>query len=201
MNRSFLLGAAVGLALGLLVALFAYQIGRAGGVLRREGPVIAAPTAGGGAPEGAPAQQGEIPAELVQRIEVVRQHVASAPQDRAAWVELGNLYFDSHQPEASVEAYGRALALKPDDPDVLTDQGIMYRALRQPDRALANFQKAHQLQPTHLKSLFNQGVVYAFDLHDHARAEEVWKRLIQLAPESDDAKRAQAVLDELRAGK
>jgi len=203
-NRSFFLGGAVGLAMGLLVALFAYQIGRAGGRLRADEPVIAAPTgappAPGSAADAAAAAEGGPTPELANHIAVLEQVVRSDPKNHDAWVQLGNAYFDSHQHQQSVDAYARALQLRPDDPNVLTDQGIMYRALRQYDRALANFQQANRLDPKHLQSLYNQGVVYGFDLHDRTRAEEAWNKLIRLAPGSDDANRARAAMAQLPAG-
>ncbi len=206
MNRSFFLGGAVGLGLGLLVALFAYQIGRAGGRLRADEPVIAAPVAPPaqmpaqmppGGDGGAPAEGGLTP-ELANHIAVLEQVVKADPKNHDAWVQLGNAYFDAHQHQESIDAYAHALQLRPDDPNVLTDQGIMYRALRQYDRALANFDKASRLDPKHLQSLYNQGVVYGFDLHDRAKAEEAWNRLIRLAPGSDDANRARAAMAQLQ---
>jgi cytochrome c-type biogenesis protein CcmH/NrfG len=207
-NKSFLLGGAVGLFVGLLVALFAYQIGRAGGIVRPTGPVVAAPTTGpmpatpAGMPppaEAGPAQPGAPHPEIEARIGVLQQLVQADPSNHDAWVELGNHLFDLHRPQESVEAYTRALALQPDDPNVLTDQGIMYRLLQQYDRALANFQKASKIDPGHLQSLFNQGVVYGFDLHDKAKAEAAWNKLLQLAPGSADAARARAAMAELNA--
>lgn len=211
MNRSFLVGGAVGLGVGLVVALFAYQIGRAGGVLRAEEPVVAAPVGDAMPPPSTPPQaapdgttgappEGGLTPDLAERIAGLQQVVQADPKNHDAWVALGNAYFDSRQVQPSIDAYARALQLRPDDPDVLTDQGIMYRALRQFDRALANFQKASRLQPNHLQSLYNLGVVYGFDLHDRTRAEEAWNRLIQLSPTSEDANRARAALAQLRAG-
>jgi tetratricopeptide (TPR) repeat protein len=204
-NRSFFLGGATGLAIGLVVALFTYQIGRAGGLFRPQDPVLAAPTAGGAPamPPGAGPSGGEAPAagltpQLADQISALEQLVKADPKNRDAWVHLGNAYFDAHQPKPSVDAYARALALQPDDANVLTDQGVMYRELHDYDKALRNFQRASQLQPTHVQSLYNQGVVYAFDLHDRAKAVEIWNRVIQLAPASEDAARARSALAELQ---
>jgi tetratricopeptide (TPR) repeat protein len=212
-NRSFFLGGAIGLALGLVVALFSYQVGRAGGLLRAQEPVVAAPTSGatpampamppqpspppgaGGGGDAAPAGISPAMADQINALELL---VKADPKNREAWVHLGNIYFDAHQPRQSVDAYARALQLQPDDPNVLTDQGVMYRELHEHQKALANFQKANRLQPTHVQSLYNQGVVYGFDLHDRAKAIEIWNRVIQLAPQSEDAARARAALAELQ---
>ena len=178
-NRDQFSGLAVGLSAGLLVAvlagLFGYQIGRAGRVLRDDGEPVSAAAASPAtaAAPAAPAPAG-VPLDASQQIAAATQVVQSDPKNRQAWVALGNLYFDTHQPQKSIDAYARALELQPDDPDVLTDQGVMFRAAGAYDKAVANFQKANRLRPDHLQSLYNLGVVYAFDLKDVPKAEEAW---------------------------
>jgi len=195
-NKDFLFGGSVGLAIGLVIALFTFQIGRAGGLLRAPEPVVAAPVGGAGAPGAPPPQPGA--AELDAHIAATRRLVEANPKDRRAWVTLGNAYFDADRPQESIEAYERALQLDPNDPDVITDQGVMYVALRQFDRALANFQRANRLEPNHRQSLFNIGVAYA-GLEDLDKAEEAWNRVIQTAPGTPDAERARAAIAQLRA--
>ena len=197
MNRHLLIGAAAGLAVGLLVG---YQVGRAGRVLRTPDPVVAAalPAA---APQGAPAvppAAAGAPIDAAGQIATTLGVVEKDPKNVRAWVTLGNLYFDTHQHQKSVDAYARALELQPDDPDVLTDQGVMYRALGAFDKAVANFEKANQLAPQHLQSLFNLGVVCAFDLKDRARAEAAWNKILQIAPTSGHAAQARQALAELQ---
>jgi tetratricopeptide (TPR) repeat protein len=207
MNRDHLLGLGVGLAAGLLVALlaglFGFQIGRAGRVLSEPEPVMAAPATGKQGAEApgsaAPADSGGgVPLDAAEQIASARQVVEKDPKNLRAWIALGNLYFDTHQPQKSVDAYARALELKPDDPDVLTDQGVMFRALGAYDKAIANFQKASQVDPKHLPSLYNLGVVYAFDLKDVPKAEDAWNRLIQLAPGSENANQARQALAQVK---
>ena len=96
---------------------------------------------GGGVPVGAGS-----PADYRLRIETAEKIVAADPKNLQAWVQLGNDYFDTAQPQKAINAYAKALELKPDDPNVLTDQGVMYRQLRQFDKALANFEKAQQTE-------------------------------------------------------
>ncbi len=203
MNRDHLTGLAIGLAAGLFVALlaglFGFQIGRAGGVLRQPEPTMAAPAAPAAAPAAAPgAQAGGVPLDAAQQIAAANDVVQRDPRNLQAWVALGNLYFDTHQPQKSIDAYARALELNPNDANVLTDQGVMYRAVGAYDKAVANFQKANQLDPKHLQSLYNLGVVYAFDLKNNAKAEEAWNKLIQTAPDSENAKQAREALAQIK---
>ncbi len=204
MNRHLLLGAVGGLLLGLLVG---YQWGRAGHLLQEPEPITAAATApvvpaAGSAPAAPPAPAAPAdaaPLDAAARIDVARRLVEQDPKNVRAWIDLGNLYFDTKQPQKSVDAYAKALELAPANPDVLTDQGVMYRALGDYDRAVANFQKATEVDPRHLQSLYNLGVVYAFDLKETPKAEAVWNKLIQLAPQSDNANQARQALAQLHA--
>jgi cytochrome c-type biogenesis protein CcmH/NrfG len=205
MIRHVALGAAGGLALGLLVG---YQVGRAGGhLLREKEPTVAAATAAPAqasvpaAPQQAPAPSDAGPLDAAERITAARAVLDQDPKNLRAWIELGNLYFDTKQPQKSVDAYAKALELQPGNPDVLTDQGVMYRALGAYDRAVANFQKASELDPQHVQSLYNLGVVYAFDLKDLAKAEAAWNKVIQVAPSSENATQARQALAQLRGGK
>ncbi len=188
MNKYTVIGLAVGFFVGLFVG---YQMAArsSSGAVTVAAPVPQMPPMAPPAAEGAQA-----------RIATLQTVVARDPKNVAAWVQLGNDYFDLHQPQKAVEAYGRALELKPNDPNVLTDQGVMYRELRQFDNALQNFQKANQADPKHAQSLFNMGVVYAQDLKQPQKAVEAWNRVIAIAPESTQAAQARQAIAEF-AGK
>ncbi len=192
MNRYTILGLLVGLVLGVFIG---YQAGAVS-----HGP--SAPTAATSGmpqmPQMPPPQPG-ADLERQNRISMNQALVARDPKNVQAWVQLGNDYFDTHQAQKAIEAYGRALELRPNDPDVLTDQGVMYRDLGQFDKAIANFEKANRTNPSHLQSLFNMGVVYAHDLKQAKKAMDAWNRLIQLAPQSEQAAQARTGIEELKA--
>jgi tetratricopeptide (TPR) repeat protein len=126
------------------------------------------------------------------------QKVVSDPVNAKPWITLGNRYFDARQNQRAIEAYAKALQFDPNNPDVLTDQGVMYRELGAYDKALANFEKATTIDPRHLPSLLDLGILYAQDLKDHEKAIKTWTHLIQIAPTSIQAARAQAYIDQLR---
>jgi tetratricopeptide (TPR) repeat protein len=192
LNRYTIIGLVVGLIVGVFVG---YQAGSS-----------SSPPAGMGAmppgapPPGMPGGGAPVPGDNFQaRIAQMQQVVARDPKNVQAWVQLGNDYFDTRQPQKAIEAYGRALELQPNDADVLTDQGVMYRDVGQFDKAIANFQRANKANPQHVQSLFNMGVVYAHDMNLPAKAEEAWKKVIALAPQSEQAQQAQRALQQLRA--
>lgn len=152
-----------------------------------------------GQPGGGPDHNHPVDPERMNRIQSLLQVVAKEPANFQAWVLLGNDYFDTHQPEKAVEAYGKALKLDPKQPDILTDQGVMYRELKDTTKALANFQKAQAIKPNHLQSIFNEGVVYADDLKKPAKAIERWTKVQTLAPNSPDAARAKEAIERLKS--
>jgi cytochrome c-type biogenesis protein CcmH/NrfG len=198
MNRYMVIGIAIGLVVGVFIG---YQVGSTGS--GSQPPAMAGmppgmpPSMPGGLPPVMPGAGAGGP-EIQARITTLQSVVARDPKNVQAWVQLGNDYFDTQQPQKSVEAYGRALELKPNDPNVLTDQGVMYRALGQFDKAVANFEKANKADPKHVQSLFNLGVVYANDLKQNDKATAALNKVIQTAPGSPQAVQAQQLLADLK---
>jgi cytochrome c-type biogenesis protein CcmH/NrfG len=156
-------------------------------------------TRGGPTSPGAPPSQAAIPqVPDPGYIAALEQVVARDPKNLKAWIELGDRYFDSHQPARAVDAYAQALAIDPTNPNVITDQGVMYRELRQFDKALANFERASKLDPKHSQSVFNMGVVYSADLGQTEKAIQAWNRVIEMDPASPQAAQARSHLAELK---
>ena len=129
------------------------------------------------------------------RIAAALRKTQEEPDSQAAWRDLGNAYYDGDMARQAIEAYDRALALRPDDADVLNDQGAMYRQLGDFTRALANFEKALKIAPTNLESLYNVGYVYAFDLNRMDKAQEAWRRYLELDRTSDTARQVQGFIE------
>lgn len=157
---------------------------------------------GGAAAPAIPMGSGS-PADYTQRIVEAEKILAQDPKNYQVWVQLGNDYFDTEQPQKAVNAYGKALELEPNNqntPNLLTDQGVMFRKMGLFDKAIANFEKANKLDPKHLQSLYNLGVVYANDLHQKDKAIEAWQRYIAIDPMSPQGQQLKAMVDELKAG-
>jgi len=141
------------------------------------------------APMGGP--PGPSPAEMTGKIQALKDIVQKDPKNLAAWVELGNLYFDTDQPREAIEAYSKYLAAKPDNADVRTDMGIMYRKLGDPDRALKEFTAAAQADPKHVNSRYNIGIVLLHDKQDIKGAIKAWEEYVKVDPQSERSKRVQ----------
>jgi len=149
---------------------------------------------GGGVPVGS----GTV-ADYQQRIAEAEKIVARDPKNLQAWVQLGNDYFDTGQPQKAINAYAKALELKPDNPNVLTDQGVMYRQMKQFDLAIANFEKAQRIDPNHLQSQYNLGLVYAEDLKQPDKAIKAWNRFLELDSTSPTAQQIKGMIEQLKA--
>ena len=122
----------------------------------------------------------EHDAELARIAEL---EIATAKSgDQGAWLELANLYFDTHQAQKAIAAYEKTIALGASSPDVWTDLGIMQREAKQQQKALASFDTALKLNPRHENALYNKGVVLLHDTGDKAGAAKAWGQLLEINP-------------------
>lgn len=189
MDHSKWIGTGAGLLAGLVIGYFV-------GSSRTSPPAVPPPVASATGPSPA-----WVPgfSEIQKMMFSAQQAVEKDPNNLQAWIALGNGYFDTHQAQKAIEAYGKALELDPRNPNVLTDQGIMYRETKAFDKAIANFEKANKIDPKHLQSLYNLGIVYANDLNAADKAIKAWNRVIATDPTSDQADLSRKALEELKA--
>lgn len=141
---------------------------------------------------------GPDPMEVSLKIQTLKDIVKKDPKNLPAWVELGNLYFDSDQPKEAIEAYNQYLAIKPDHPDVRTDMGIMYRKLGDFDRAIEEFRKAAQTDPKHINSRYNIGIVLLHDKQDIKGAIKAWEDYLKVDPNSERAQRIRTQIEKMK---
>src|SRR3954454_11555861 len=161
--------------------------------------------AGAGPAPTAPAQAAAAPAAAApppfdeSRASALRVTAERNPRDAETRVQLGNLYFDAERYDDARKWYEEALKVDPKNVNASTDLGIAYYYSNQPDLALAQFDKSLAIDPRHSKTLLNVGIVRAFGKQDLDGAEKAWQRVIDLAPESQEAAVAKRGLDGLRA--
>ncbi len=143
----------------------------------------------------------EAPAVDTQKeLRILKGILEKEPENRNAWVQLGNKYFDTDQPMEAVEAYDKALAIDGNDPNVLTDQGVMYRRIGWFKQAIENFSKANKINPKHPQSLLNLGIVYRFDLEENEKAKEAWLKYLEIDPTGATADRVRTMIDHMENG-
>ncbi len=141
---------------------------------------------------------GGAPTDYQARIAQAEKIVAQDPKNLQAWIQLGNDYYDTEQPQTAINAYAKALELKPDSPNILTDQGVMYRKVGWYDKAIANFEKAQAIDPRHLQSIYNLGLVYADDLKQPDKAIKAWNRFLEFDSTSPTAQQIKRMVEELK---
>jgi cytochrome c-type biogenesis protein CcmH/NrfG len=145
-----------------------------------------------------PAEPAPSPVEAAAKIQTLKDILQKDPKNLSAWVELGNTYFDTNQPQESIDAYSKYLAMKPDNPDVRTDMGIMYRKLGDYDRAIKEFRTSAQNDPKHVNSRYNTGLVLLHDKQDIKGAIKAWEEYLKVDPNSDRANRVKTQMDKLK---
>jgi cytochrome c-type biogenesis protein CcmH/NrfG len=154
------------------------------------------PMAPPGVPAPAPPARPSI--EAASQIQTLKEIVKKDPKNLPAWVELGNLYFDTDQPKEAIDAYRQYLTMKPDNPDVRTDMGIMYRKLGEFDRAIEEFKKAALSDPKHINSRYNLGLVLLHDKQDMKAAIKAWEDYLKVDPNSERAQRIRAQIEKMK---
>ena len=138
-------------------------------------------------PPGATRQQTSSPAQQLtpqqaSSILSLEKEVAAHPDNVTAWIQLGNVYFDTNMFPKAINAYEKSLALQPNNPTVLTDLGVMYRRNKEPMKAIDAFDKAIGLNPRLEQAWFNKGIVLRYDLNDREGAVKAWKELLKINP-------------------
>ena len=187
------------LVVGLTGVFFGLLIGWIIGTQQGGGRVAAPPPAA--ASPAAPAGSGQQPVAALDesRAASLKSTAQQNPTDVPSRVELGNMYFDAGRYPEAAQWYEQALRINPRDVNVSTDLGIAYYYMNDPDKALAQFDKSLAIDPKHAKTLMNVGIVRAFGKQDLKGAAEVWQKVIEVAPGSEEARAARQALDGIRS--
>lgn len=180
-----------GIVFGLIAG---WVIGSQQAAVRPGAPPPAAatsPAPGGAAPTAALLDEAKVNA--------FKSMAEREPSNSSPRVQLGNLYFDAERYDDAIKWYGEALKLTPNDVNVSTDLGVSYYYTNQADKALEQFGHSLKIDPKHAKTLLNLGVVRAFGKQDLAGAEEAWRRVVEVSPDSPEGQAAKRALDSLNS--
>ncbi len=122
-----------------------------------------------------------------QAIANLEVEVTANPDNFQLWTKLGNLYYDTNQPQKAISAYTRSLELHSGDANILTDLGVMYRRSKQPEKAIETFNKAISMDPSHTYARMNKGIVQLYDLENVVSAIATWEELLRIHPDAKTA--------------
>jgi tetratricopeptide (TPR) repeat protein len=131
------------------------------------------------------------------QVQALRNVADRDPKNAVARAQLGNLYYDAGRYPDAIKWYAESLALNPNDVNVSTDLGVSYYYNNEPDLAIKQLEHSLQVDPKHTKTLLNMGVVRAFGKQDLKGATEVWRRLVEMAPDSPEGRQAKQALESL----
>jgi len=196
MNRESIAIGIAGIFFGLLVG---WIVGSQSARSVPAPPQAAAPPAGATPAASSSGAQGSPPALDENRVTELTNRANSSPRDAAVRAALGNLYFDAERYPDAIRWYQASLDIDAGNPNVSTDLGVAYYYSNQADKALAQFARSLSIDPKHAKTLLNVGVVRAFGKQDLAGATEAWQKVIDLAPESAEARAARQMIDAVRS--
>jgi cytochrome c-type biogenesis protein CcmH/NrfG len=130
----------------------------------------------------------------VQRAATLERTAQAEPSNSLVRMELANLYYDAQRFDLAATWYEAVLKLDPHNVNASTDLAVCYHYQGEGTRALAQIDRSLTIDPKHTKTLLNQGII-RFQLKDVDGAVKSWQRIIDIAPGSEDAKRAQMGLD------
>jgi len=201
MKRDNLVFLFSGVFFGLLVG---WMLGSQQGGRFTPATAVAAPPPGQmtGAATGAQ-QQATAPAPPPineARVADLTKAANADPKNVAARTDLGNLYFDSERFDLAIPWYEAAFKLTPTDANLSTDLGVSYLYTDKPDQAIAQFEKSIAADPKHLKTWLNIGIAKAMVKGDAKGGEAAWQKVIELAPGTEEAKKAQQGIDAIKGG-
>jgi cytochrome c-type biogenesis protein CcmH/NrfG len=163
-------------------------------------PRPAAPIADAAPPPSSSAAVPGTPAPAIlddTQVQALRNVVDRDPKNAVARAQLGNLYYDAGRYTDAIKWYSESLAINPKDVSVSTDLGVSYYYNNQPDLAIKQLEHSLQVDPKHPKTLLNMWVVRAFGKQDLKGATEVWQRLVEIAPDSQEGRQARQALETL----
>jgi len=112
----------------------------------------------------------------------LKNELSQNPKNMGAWIQLGQVYFETNQYKKAIAAYQKSLTIEPDNANVLTDLGFMYRKNRQFREAIKSFDEAIAADSKHEWARFYKGVVLMNDLNEKDNALIIWEELLSINP-------------------
>lgn len=167
---------------------------------QQTGPAQVATTAAPAEASAAPGRSTAPPPLDVQRAADLEKTAKAQPASAAVRVELGNVYFDAERFDLAIPWYEAAVKLDPKNVDASTDLGVCYYYAGQIDRALTQLDHSLSIDARHAKTLLNQGIVRAFGKQDLTGAAAAWEKVVAIAPDSEEGRRAKQGLEGLKSG-
>jgi len=156
--------------------------------------------AAGGAPAGMGAQGGTggQPVTLDQmkhmadkKAEQLLAKLKDDPKNADLLIQVGDIYFSTHQFKEAAEYFGKSLEVKPKNTPIRTQMASSLYYAGDVDGAIKQLEQATQDDPKDANSLFNLGYIRWQGKKDSKGALAAWSQLLKTNPQLEPAKKAQ----------
>jgi len=154
----------------------------------------------GGAPAGMGGQggMGSQPVSLDQmkhmadkQAEPLVAKLKDDPKNADLLIQVGNIYFSTHQFKEAAEYFGKSLEIKPKNTAIRTQMASCLYYSGDADGAIKQLERATQDDPKDANSLFNLGYIRWQGKKDSKGALAAWSQLLKNNPQLEPAKKAQ----------
>jgi cytochrome c-type biogenesis protein CcmH/NrfG len=135
-----------------------------------------------------------------QHFQHLQENLKANPNGFRENVDLANFLFDNRRFNEAINYYLKAIEINPDQTDILVYTGVSYIELKRFSEAKTYFEKALKLKEDHVNALYYMGVVSA-QLGEMPQMLEYWERLIAVAPETEQARAAKQMMDQVAGNK
>jgi cytochrome c-type biogenesis protein CcmH/NrfG len=156
--------------------------------------------AAGGAPAGMGAQggMGSQPVTLDQmkhmadkQAEPLVAKLKDDPKNADLMIQVGNIYYSTHQFKEAAEYFGKSLEIKPKNTPIRTQMASCLFYAGDVDGALQQLEQATHDDPKDANSLFNLGYIRWQGKKDSKGALAAWSQLLKTNPQLEPAKKAE----------
>jgi len=192
MNRDLVFFVA-GLSFGIAAGYFAFRAVSEGGAQVASPAAASAPSEGSAI--GLEDQQSFAPLDEAKAKEL-EAAATESPNDATARAELGGLYMQSGLFAEAIPWLEQAIELAPGELHVRNHLAICYLNQGRLDDAISTYEKTLDIAPDNPASLLGLGRIKLYVQQDFGGGLAMWERLMEVAPESPEAR---SVRDELEA--
>ena len=141
----------------------------------------------------------QVMEQMITELESLRENLQQTPDDFATIQRIANINYDLNQPDSAIVYYEKALTQQPSNAEILTDCAVMYFRNDDTQKALAYLDKAIEINPKLPQAWFNKGFILMIGEEKPAEAIAVWRKFIEIDPESEQSRFIQSQIEAIEA--
>jgi O-antigen ligase/Flp pilus assembly protein TadD len=118
---------------------------------------------------------------------ILDKAILMLPRNPNAWLEKGNLLYESGAVEEAYACFQKSASIKPDYFVAVKNMAVSLHALGRSDEALKAYERALELNPREGDLYVNMGALLV-QMGDKQRAREIWQRALLINPANEMAR-------------